>query len=112
MWQDDELESLDLPPFLTKGKEQVYALRVKGQSMIDAFIADGDLVLLEPTDRAENGDMVAAWLKDRDEATLKRFYLRGNMVELRPANEAMEPILVPAENVAIRGRVVGVIRSY
>jgi repressor LexA len=89
----------------------VYGLRVKGESMIDAFIADGDLVLLEPVDRVENGDMVAAWLTDREEATLKRFYLEGNRVRLQPENSAMEPIYVPAKNVAVRGKVVGVIRS-
>lgn len=108
---NEPLETLDLPPFLTKGKQDVYALRVKGISMIDAFIADGDLVLLEPATQAENGDMVAAWLKDRDEVTLKRFYIKGNMVELRPENSTMQPILVPAENVAVRGRVVGVVRT-
>jgi repressor LexA len=110
-WQSDEFDSLDLPAFLTKGKTNVYGLRVKGESMIDAFIADGDLVLLEPVDRAENGDMVAAWLTDREEATLKRFYLEGNRVRLQPENSAMEPIYVPAKNVAVRGKVVGVIRS-
>ena len=110
-WQDEELENIDLPPSLTKGKANVFSLRVKGFSMIDAFVAEGDLVLLEPISQPENGDMVAAWLTDRDEATLKRFYIEGDKVRLQPANATMEAITVPAENVAVRGRVVGVIRT-
>ena len=110
-WHDDELESLDMPSSLTKGRPNVYGLRVKGNSMIDALVADGDLVLLEPVPQPENGDMVAAWLTDRDEATLKRFYLEGDTVRLQPANETMDPITVPAESVAVRGRVVGVVRQ-
>ena len=110
-WRSEELENIDLPSFLTKGKQDVYALRVKGISMIDAFVADGDLVLLEPIAQPENGDMVAAWLTDREEVTLKRFYLEGNVVRLQPANSSMEPITVPADKVAVRGRVVGVVRT-
>lgn len=104
-------ESLDLPTFLTKGKSDVYALRVKGTSMIDAYIYDGDLVIMEPINQPETGDMVAAWLEDRGETTLKRFFLEGDTVRLQPENENMEPIIVPAANVTVRGRVVGVIRT-
>ena len=111
-WQSEALESVDVPSSMTKGKADVFGLRVKGTSMIDAFVADGDLVLLEPIVQPENGDMVAAWLKDVEEATLKRFYLEGDTVRLQPANAAMDPIFVPAENVAVRGRVVGVVRTY
>ena len=110
-WHADELEAVDLPPYLTKGKPNVYALRVKGTSMIDALVVDGDLVLMEPISQPENGDMVAAWLTDRDEATLKRFYMEDDMVRLQPANSTMEPITVPAEHVAVRGRVIGVVRT-
>ena len=110
-WRADADESIDLPPSLTKGKPDVYALRVKGNSMIDACVLDGDLVLLEPIQQPETGDMVAAWLNDRDEVTLKRFYLEGDTVRLQPANTTMEPITVPAQNVAVRGRVVGVVRA-
>ena len=110
-WQAEELESIDLPPFLTRSKSQVYALRVKGESMIDALVADGDLVLLEPVVQPENGDMVAAWLVNQEEVTLKRFYLEGDKVRLQPANANMEPITVAADNVAVRGRVVGVVRT-
>lgn len=110
-WRDPELESVELPSFLTKGKIDIYALRVKGFSMIDALIADGDLVLLEPLAQPENGDMVAAWLTDKQEVTLKRFYLEGNKVRLQPENTTMEPIVIPANKVAVRGRVVGVVRA-
>ena len=68
-------------------------------------------MLLEPVAQANNGDMVAAWLIDKEEVTLKRFYLQGNTVRLQPANEALAPITVPASNIAVRGRVVGVIRT-
>jgi repressor LexA len=110
-WHQEELENIDLPPSLTRGKSNVYALRVKGTSMIDAYVTDGDLVLLESIPQPENGDMVAAWLTDREEVTLKHFYLEGDKVRLQPANSNMEPITVPAESVAVRGRVVGVIRT-
>ena len=79
--------------------------------MIDALVTDGDLVILEPALQADNGDMVAAWLEDQEEATLKRFYLEGDMVRLQPENASMDPIMVPASNVAVRGKVVGVIRT-
>lgn len=108
--QMDEFETMDLPSFLTGGKTDVYGLRVKGNSMIDAFIADGDLVLMEPVSKAETGDMVAAEI-DMEEVTLKRFFLEGNTVRLQPENPTMEPIIVAADRVVIRGRVVGVIRS-
>ena len=110
-WQAEALENIDLPSFLTKGKPDVFALRVKGNSMIDALVTEGDLVLLEPVGQPENGDMVAAWLTDREEVTLKRFYLEGDTVRLQPANDSMEPIRVPAKSVAVHGRVVGVVRT-
>merc|ERR1712100_217428 len=102
---------MGIPPFLTKNKENVFGLRVKGESMIDALVGDGDLVLLEPITKPNNGDMVAAWLEDREEATLKHFYLEGNKVRLVPANSMMQPITVSASNVAVKGRVVGVMRT-
>ena len=108
---DDSYERVELPPFLTQDRQNVFALRVKGTSMIDALVAHGDLVLLEPASRANNGDMVAAWLNDTEETTLKRFYVEGDMVRLQPENSTMEPIMVPAKDVSVRGKVVGVVRS-
>ena len=79
--------------------------------MIDALVADGDIVILEQTAEARDGDMVAAWLDDSEETTLKRFYMEGDEVRLQPENETMEPIRVAASNVSVRGKVVGVVRS-
>ena len=109
-WESRALEMLDLTDELTQGK-QVYALRVKGQSMIDALIDDGDTVLMEPVSTAENGDMVAVWLKNEQEVTLKRIFLESGRICLRPANALMAPVYQPPENVEIQGRVVGVIRK-
>jgi len=109
-WNMEELESLELTEELTRGKEGVYALKVKGTSMIDALIGDGDMVLMQQVATAENGEMVAVWLKREREATLKRFYLESGRVRLQPANEEMAPIYADPENVAIQGKVIGVIR--
>ncbi len=79
--------------------------------MIDALIQDGDIVILEGTRSADNGDMVAAWLRDENEATLKRFYHEGDRVRLQPMNQSMEPIYTPAENVEVHGKVVTAIRQ-
>ncbi len=109
-WHDAE-ETVDLPSFLTKGKSGVFGVRVKGLSMIDALVTDGDLVLLEDIDRPNNGDMVAAWLPESGEVTLKHFHLENGHVRLQPANSTMKPIIVPADKVVIKGRVVGVVRT-
>lgn len=92
--------------------EGLYALQVSGDSMIDAFIADGDVVILRHRDIARNGDMVAVWLRDRQEVTLKRFYQEGKRVRLQPENAALSPLYVEAKDVEIQGQVVGVIRRY
>jgi repressor LexA len=103
-------ETIDLPMFLTRGNPDVFAVRVKGESMIDALVADGDLVLLEPAVDAHNGEMVAAEING-EEVTLKHFFMKNGTVTLQPANSTMEPIIVPAETVQVRGKVVGVVRS-
>ena len=79
--------------------------------MIDALIDDGDIVLMEPADSAENGEMVAVWLKDRQEVTLKRIYVETDRVLLKPANQTMKPIQQTPDNVEIQGKVIGVIRK-
>ncbi len=107
----EPLETLELPKSFTKGKSDVYALRVRGESMIDALVGDGDIVILEAVRQAENGDMVAAWIKSREEATLKKFYREGRQVRLQPANSQMEPMYVDAQDVEVHGKVVGVVRS-
>ena len=78
--------------------------------MIDALVADGDLVVMEPAVDARNGEMVAAEIEG-DEVTLKHFFMQNGTVTLQPANSAFEPIIVPAGNVQVRGKVVGVVRS-
>ncbi len=89
----------------------VYALRVKGYSMVDALIADGDIVLLRYQATAENGEMVAARIRDENEVTLKRIYWEGDRVRLQPANITMDAMYYPSTNVEVQGRVVGVIRN-
>lgn len=108
-WTSQSLDTIELPREMA-GKRQVYALRVKGQSMIDALIDDGDIVLMEPASTAHNGEMVAVWLKDERAVTLKRFHQERGKVVLKPANPSMNPITTKPENVEIQGRVVGVIR--
>jgi len=103
-------ETVEVPDSLMKGHSDVYALRVKGNSMTDALINDGDIVLMRHVNSVDNGDMAAVWLRDEKEATLKKFYAEGARVRLQPANSAMQPIYAPAENVEIQGRVIGVIR--
>jgi repressor LexA len=94
---------------MAQGREKIYALRVKGPSMIDALVNDGDLVIMEATSNAEDGDMVAAWLKREGEATLKKFYREKDRVRLQPANVTMKPIFTELDNVEIQGRVLATI---
>jgi repressor LexA len=104
-------DTLELPRDLVPTDEGIYALKVEGTSMIDALINDGDLVVMRHTETAKNGDMVAAWLKNEEETTLKRFYHEGSRIRLQPENQTMDPIYVDPENVEIKGRVVTVIRQ-
>lgn len=108
---DDPEETAEVSEDLTRGQNDIFALRVKGTSMIDALINDGDLVLLRAADAAENGDMVAVWLKRENETTLKRIFREGSRVRLQPANSTMQPIYTDAENVEVQGKVISVIRT-
>lgn len=107
----DSAEMLEVTRDLTQGRHEVYALRVKGTSMIDALINDGDIVLMESTQVATNGDTVAVWLKEQQEVTLKKIYQEGEQIRLQPANSQMQPIYTRADNVEIQGRILGVIRQ-
>lgn len=109
-WTAEQMGFLELTEDFIRCKEAVYALEVKGSSMVDAMILEGDLVLMQHTSTADNGDTVAAWLNDRQEATLKKFYLEKGKVRLQPANDAFKPIYADPRDVRIQGRVVGVIR--
>lgn len=101
-----------LLPGRERGARDLFALEVQGDSMIDAMINDGDIVIMKPAMEARNGEMVAVWLDDRDETTLKYFYLENGRVRLQPANPTMKPIYIdnPAR-VRIQGKVVMVIRK-
>jgi repressor LexA len=92
--------------------QDLFALRVKGDSMIDAMVHDGDLVVMKRVEEANNGEMVAVWLTDRDETTLKYFYKEGSRLRLQPANSTMAPIYIDDPKCArIQGKVVLVIRQ-
>jgi repressor LexA len=91
--------------------KDVFALKVRGTSMIDALIGDGDIVLLRRQETADNGQTVAALLVQENAVTLKRFFNEGKRIRLQPANPLMEPIYSTPENVRIQGLVVGVVRS-
>ncbi|MCX8126767.1 MAG: transcriptional repressor LexA [Dehalococcoidia bacterium] len=109
-WTSEVLEMIDVPEELTRGKE-VYALRVKGRSMVDALIDDGDIVLIEPASTADNGEMVVARLRNEHSVTLKRLYRDGQRVRLQPANGSLPPTYTVPENLQVQGRGVGVIRK-
>ena len=96
---------------LIRGRKGVYALRVKGTSMIEDLIDDGDIVLMQHTDAVDNGQTAAVWLKDEKEVTLKKFYAEPGRVRLKPANKQMKAIYTSPENAIVQGRVVAVIRK-
>jgi repressor LexA len=104
-------ETMNVPGELIRAREGIYALRVKGTSMIDALINDGDIVLMQHVSTVANGEMAAVWLREEKEATLKKVYRETGRVRLQPANERMQPLYAPAENVEIQGRVMAVIRQ-
>lgn len=91
--------------------KEVFVLEVSGESMQDEHIVNGDYVLVEKSKIAHNGDIVVALVEGTD-ATLKRFYREGDSIRLQPSNAKMKPIIVPARNVEIQGRVIGVLRKY
>jgi repressor LexA len=103
---------LDLPmSLLPEASKDLYALEVQGDSMIDALVHDGDMVILRRAEEAKNGEMVAAWIKEGGETTLKYFYQEKGRIRLQPANPAYQPIYVDRpDGVAIQGKVVMVIR--
>ena len=104
-------ETLEVTQDLTRGREGVYALRVRGSSMVDALINDGDIVLMQYVNVVENGEMAAIWLKAEKEVTLKKVYREPGRIRLQPANSRMKPIYAEPDNVEIQGRVIAVIRQ-
>ena len=104
-------ETIDVPQQLTAPRSECFVLQVRGDSMIEDQICDGDFVVVESRPEARNGETVVALIRG-SEATLKRFYRRGAKAVLEPANQALRPIEVPATEVQIRGVVRGVLRNY
>jgi repressor LexA len=102
-------ETISLADFVRS--KDVFVLEVRGESMRDEAILDGDYVLVEKTKTAQNGDIVVALVEGTD-ATLKRFYPEGENIRLQPSNASMKPIIVPAQSMQLQGRVIGVLRKY
>ena len=91
--------------------EELFALEVQGESMVDAMVNDGDVIIMKKASEARNGEMVAVWLLDKDETTLKYFYREGSKIRLQPANKTMQPIMInDPKTVQIQGKVLMVIR--
>ena len=109
-WASDVEDTVTVTQDMVKGRENVFALRVKGESMIEDLIDDGDIVFLEPATTANDGEKVAVWLQDRGEVTLKRLYREKDRIRLQPANSTMPPIYVNPEDVRIQGRFISSIR--
>jgi repressor LexA len=110
-WLKEAAEALELTEELIPRKE-VYALKVKGLSMVDALIDDGDIVLMESAETADDGDMVAVWLKDKQEVTLKRLFREKEAIRLQPSNATMKPLFFSPQDVEVQGKVIGVIRKF
>lgn len=108
VWDD----LIEVSPEYVKGSAGgVFALRVRGHSMVDALIGDGDIVILRQQDTAENGETVAVYIEPERSTTLKRFYSEGDTIRLQPANPTMEPMYFPSGQVHVQGSLVGVIRQ-
>ncbi|MBA7697059.1 LexA repressor [subsurface metagenome] len=105
-------ETLEVTRDLTRGRVGVYALKVKGSSMVDALINDGDIVLMQYVNVVENGEMAAVWLRAEKEATLKKVYVEPDRIRLQPANSQMQPIYAEPDDVEVQGRVITVIRQF
>jgi len=107
----DEEDAVELSrAMLSEKPDGLFALRVRGDSMIDAMVNDGDIVVMRPQYEAKNGEMVAVWLRN-DTTTLKHFYHEGQQVRLQPANPTMEAIYVNPADVQVQGKVVMVLRQ-
>lgn len=109
------IEAVENPETLSLGditrSKDVFVLQVKGESMKDEHIVDGDYVLVEKAETARDGEIVVALVEGTD-ATLKRLFREGSNIRLQPSNVAMKPIVVPARSVQVQGRVIGVLRKY
>lgn len=104
-------EAIELTNDIVDDEDDLFALEVSGNSMVDAMINDGDIVIMRPHQDVKNGDLVAVWLSDREEMTLKHFYKEVDRIRLQPANPTMKPIYIDnPRTVEVQGRVVAVVR--
>lgn len=110
-YDSDDMIDVPLAMLSVGDRSDLFALRVTGDSMIDAMVAEGDIIVLKRQNVAKNGDMVAVWLNEQGETTLKHYFLEGKQVRLQPANPTMDPIYVDAQQVNIQGRVLAVLRT-
>lgn len=110
-WTAPPEDIIPVPAHLVRGGEILFALRVKGQSMVDACVLDGDIVILEHVRTVENGQTAAVWLRNEQETTLKKVYREGDRIRLQPANHTLNPTYHRPDNVDVQGRVVAVIRK-
>ncbi len=104
-------ETMEISQDLTRGRPGLYALKVKGLSIVDTLINDGDIVLMQHVNVVENGEMAAVWLKAERAVTLKKVYREPGRLRLQPANSRMKPIYTEPDNIEIQGRVIAVIRQ-
>jgi len=110
-WTTTPEETLQLTSELTQDKKDIYALRVKGTSLVDAFVDDGDIVIIQQTSTVEDGELAAVWLKNQQEVTLKKIYREKGRIRLQPANKTMQPMYFAPEEVEIQGKVIAVLRK-
>ena len=102
---------LTLTADLVDDPGDVYTLQVKGDSMIDALVNDGDWVVIRHQNTRKPHDMIVAWLRDREETTLKYYFPEGERVRLQPANPAYHPIFVKTDQLEIQGKVIAIVRQ-
>jgi repressor LexA len=105
-------EAIEITRDMLSSTDEVFALEVKGDSMIDAMVSDGDIVVMKRDYHWSNGDMVAVWLRDLEETTLKYIYHEGNKIRLQPANPTMDPIIIEdPKHLEVQGKVMLVVRQ-
>jgi len=110
-WTTTPEETLQLTGELTQDKKDIYALKVKGTSLVDAFVDDGDIVIIQQATTVEDGELAAVWLKNQQEVTLKKIYREKDRIRLQPANKTMQPMYFAPEEVEIQGKVIAVLRK-
>ena len=110
-WTATPEETLQLTAELTQDKKDIYALKVKGTSLVDAFVDDGDIVIIQQASTVEDGELAAVWLKNQEEVTLKKIYREKGRIRLQPANQTMQPMYFKPEEVEIQGKVIAVLRK-